>query len=233
MLLRRFLSRVFRDRSRLQECTRRAPRRRPRLESLEDRILPSLLGLASHAVAPDIASGGLTNMSYTQLGTNSNPFHYDAVPLSLTLGDGTRATIGNPSGGGNASMSLNLLLDNSGKFASPGAASDFSVTGSVTVGGHSFSGTLLTATARDFGFTPPNRADTEFEVRMVVTGGQLAQQPNGVYQAGTDLALLLHQPNLTIGSFPQTFSLTKSAAGAADTKKLSEGLTNSEPDGCG
>jgi hypothetical protein len=233
MLLWRFLRRVLQDRSRSKERPRRTERPRLRLEPLEDRVLPSLLGLASQAVQPDITSGAMTNMSYTQVGNNSNPFHYDAIPLAITLGDGSRATITKATGGTTATMSLNLLLDNSGKFSSGGPASDFNVTGSVTIAGHNFNGTLLTGQARDFGFSNPNRADTEFEVRLVVTGGLLTQQPYGVFQAGTGLAMLLHQPNLTITSFPQSFSLSKSPAGAADTKKLIEGVTNSEPDGCG
>jgi hypothetical protein len=238
MLLHRFFRDIFGDRSRLSELRRRRVRRRggrplPRLEALEDRTLPSLLGLAAQSVAPDIASGALTDLSYKQVGNNSNPFHYDAVPLTLTLGDGTRATISNPSAGGNATMTLDLQLDNSGRFSSGGTSPDFTVTGKVTVNGQTYDGTLLTAEARDFGFSSPNRTDTEFEVRLVVTGGLLAQQPSGVFQAGTDLVVLIHQSGLTIGSFPQSFSLKASPTGSSDTRKLRLGLTNSEPDGCG
>ena len=125
----RFLSRLFRDRWHLQQQLRDRPRwwtshRRLYLEPLEDRVLPSLLGLAQQGVAPDIASDVLTNLSYTQLGTNANPFHYDATPLEITLGDGSMFAINNPSSGGSAKTTLNLLLDNSGKFASGTSADD-------------------------------------------------------------------------------------------------------------
>src|SRR6516225_3642127 len=69
------------------------------LEQLEVRLVPSLIGLAAVTVAPDIAGGVLDHMSYTQLGNNANPFHYDDIPLTVTLGDGTVAAITNPTGG--------------------------------------------------------------------------------------------------------------------------------------
>jgi hypothetical protein len=221
----RFLSRFIRDRwdsqQALRDRTRRTrPTRRLYLEPLEDRVLPSLLGLAQQGVAPDIASDVLTNLSYTQLGTNANPFHYDATPLAITLGDGSLFAIKNPSVGGPAKTTLNLLLENSGKFASGLSADDLTITGKVTINSNTFDGTLLTAAARGFGFSNPNKTDTEFEVRLEVTGGLLAQQPIGQYQVGTEMGLLIHQPGLTITSFPQSFTLSGSLSGSSDLDKI-------------
>jgi hypothetical protein len=190
------------------------------LEPLEDRVLPSLLGLAQQGVAPDIASDVSTNLSYTQLGDNANPFHYDATPLEITLGDGSMFAINNPSSGGSAKTTLNLLLDNSGKFASGTSADDLTLTGKVTINSNAFDGTLLTAAAIGFGFSNPNRTDTEFEVRLEVTGGLLTQQPIGQYRVGSEMGLLIHQSGLTITSFPQSFTVSKSLLGSSDLDKI-------------
>jgi hypothetical protein len=42
--------------------------RRPRVEPLKDRRLLALLGIALQLTKPDIGSGLLTNLSYTQVG---------------------------------------------------------------------------------------------------------------------------------------------------------------------
>jgi hypothetical protein len=125
-----------------------AEKKRPRrsraliLEQLEDRVMPSLLGLAQQLVEPAIISGGLTHISYNNLGNGANPFHYDARPLSLTLGDGTVLRM--PANFPGTSTRLDVLLDNTGKFAADVPGNDFTVTGKVTIDGNTFSGTLLT-----------------------------------------------------------------------------------------
>jgi RHS repeat-associated protein len=157
---------------------------------------------------PDIASGVINNLSYTQLGTNANPFHYDAIPLMLTLPGGTMDGISDPTGG-SASTRLDLVLDNSGSLTSGGAGSNtYSVTGKVMVGANNYDGTLLTANATAFGFADTITPDSgEFDMRMVVTGGLLTAA-GGPYSVGQNLGLLIHQPALTITSFPNTFSFS-------------------------
>jgi hypothetical protein len=239
MFLRRFLSRLFRDPAALRSthcrCKARTKQRRPlRLDLLEDRVVPSLIGLAALGVAPDIASDAHTDLSYTQGGNNANPFHYEAVPLTLTLGDGSQHAISNSSGGGSAATTLDLTLDNTGHFTTAGPATAFTITGQVTIGANTFDGTLLTGAVRDFGFSTPTPTDTEFEVKIDVTGGQLVQQPNGLYRVGSDVGLLIHQPGLPIHSFPQTFAITASTTGSSDTREVKAIMTNSEPGGpCG
>src|SRR5581483_854554 len=84
-----------------------------RLERLEDRLAPALLGLANHPlVKPDIASGATTSITYKHEGDGTNPFHYQASALSLTLGDGVRHPIAKPTPSGVARTTLDLQLDN-------------------------------------------------------------------------------------------------------------------------
>lgn len=200
----------------------RGPNRRTRgllLEQLEERRLLALLGLAQQAVNPDIASGIVNDLSYTQVGNNANPFHYDSIPFALTLPGGSMMVIGDPTGN-LATTSLDLVLNNAGKLV-PGN-NPFSVTGMVSVGANNYNGTLLTAQAQAFGFADTiTPMEGEFDVRMVVTGGLLTGA-GGPYHVGDNLGLLLHQPGLTISSFPQTFSFSTMASGLfigdSDTK---------------
>jgi hypothetical protein len=190
------------------------------LEPLEDRTLLSLLGLAQLGANPDITSGVLNNLSYTQQGNNANPFHYDSVPLWITLPDGSVDYISDPSGGGNAATNLNLLLSNTG-YLMPGNGNSFSVTGQVTIGANTYDGTLLTAQAQAFGYGDSfSSAQGEFEVKLQITGGQLAAPSNAApspYRVGDQLAVLIDQPGLPITTgFPQTFSFSTLQTGVYD-----------------
>ena len=60
---------------------KRARTSRVFVERLEERCMLSLLGLSQLATKPDIASGSRSNLSYTQIGNNANPFQYSAIPL--------------------------------------------------------------------------------------------------------------------------------------------------------
>lgn len=175
---------------------------------------PGLLGLAQASLPPDFASGALTRMSYTQVGNNANPFHYDAIPLALTLPNGQKVALANPTGG-TRQTTLNLTLDNTGSLTGSGS---FSVTGKVTLNGTTFNGTLLSGTVTAFG-AQVNPTDSEFEVRVLVTGGLLTNPTTGYYLAGNSLALLIHQPGLPISTFPQSFNYT-GFPGTSDLRKL-------------
>ena len=175
-----------------------------------------LLNIAQDSVAPDIASGAVTSMSYTQVGNNANPFKYSAVALQITLGDGSTYPINDPSSGGTSTTSLKVSLDNTGHYSQFMAGDGLSVTGSTTFDGTTFDGTLVTAQVQVFSFSKPQPADTEFAVQLIVTGGLLAQQPVGQLQVGGELSLLIHQPGLKIGTFPQSFSTTSPAPSDLD-----------------
>jgi RHS repeat-associated protein len=226
MILRRFLRWAFRDRTPLHEL--RCKRRRPRLqlEALEDRCLPTLLGLAQVAVQPDITSGGLTHMSYTDLGGNANPFHYDALPLALTLGDGSVSGISNPTGGGTRSTTLDVALNSAGAFAG-GGVNAFSVTGHATVGSNTYDGTLLTGLVRGFG-ADASAGHGEFEVEIGITGGALTVGSQRLVAVDQEIGLLIHEPDLPITSFPATFSVT-TGLGVSDAKKLMQTKTSANP----
>jgi RHS repeat-associated protein len=234
MVLPRFLSRFLRNQSRANGKRRKSPNRtRPwphlRLEPLEDRVLLSLIGLAQQSLVPDITSGASNTLSYTQLGGDANPFHYDSIPLTLTLGGSTPAPITNASDGTARRTELNVLLKDDGSVAAGGSAEDFRVFGHVTVGPDIFDGRLLTGKVREFGFSDTiTPAAAEFEVRIGITGGALTARNVGPLRVGQEVGLLIHQPGLSITSFPQSFSFSGSV-GASNARKLKERPTNTEP----
>jgi hypothetical protein len=177
------------------------------------------LGLAQQGAKPDITSGVINDLSYTQQGNNANPFHYDSVPLWITLPNGSVDNISNPSNGNNATTNLNLLLNNNG-YLVPGAGNSFSVKGHVTIGAKTYDGTLLTAKPQAFGYGDSfSSAKGEFEVKLQITGGQLAAPSNAApnpYRVGDELGLLIHQPGLPITNFPKTFSFSTLQTGVFD-----------------
>ena len=192
----------------------------PLVERLEERELLSLLGLNQLDQKPDIASGGRTSMSYIQLGNNDNPFVYSSIPEDIKMPDGSIDNITNQTNHTAAKTTLSLDLDNFGDFVSGGTSPDFSINGHVVIGGTTYDGTLLQAQAQEFGYSNTiTTADAEFDVRLAITGGLLTQS-GGPYHVGDSLAVLLHQPGLTIGSFPQSFSVSNSLLGSSDTSHL-------------
>ena len=232
MFMRRFPRGFSAANSRLADliCRIRKLRRKARLrvELLENRACPALLGLAGISINPDIASGARTTLSMNDLGNNANPFEYDSIPLALTASNGARYAISNPTGGA-ASTTMNVILTNTGLFAPSTTSDNFSISGKVTFNNTTFSGTLLSGVVTNFGFSNPTYADTEFDVLLVVTGGILTQQQNpaGIYQVGDQLGMLIHQSGLTITHFPQTFSL-KSFTGSSDTKTIQTTISGSK-----
>ena len=193
----------------------------------------SLLGLSQLATKPDIASGSRTNISYTQVGNNDNPFQYSATPLSLKMPDGSVDNITNQTNKTAAKTTLSLYLDNFGDFVSAGTSPDFSINGHVVIAGTTYDGTLLQAQAQEFGYSNTiTTADAEFDVRLTITGGLLTQS-GGPYHVGDSLALLIHQPGLTIKTFPASFSISNSLTGSSDSSHLPPqtfGLSTRQPE---
>ncbi len=185
------------------------------VEALEDRTVPALLGLAQQGTPPDLTSGIVNNLSYTQLNNNANPFHYDSIPLWITMPDTSVNYINDPSDGSSATTNLDLNLTNAGTYT--GSGGSFSVTGSVALGAQNYDGTLLTAQPTAFGFANAFSPQSgEFEVQLTITGGQLTAGPNNPYTIGNTLGLLIHQPDLTITTFPSTFSFSSMNLGLFD-----------------
>jgi RHS repeat-associated protein len=215
--------------------TTRARERKLRLflEPLEDRVLLSLLGLAQQGAKPDITSGIINDLSYTQQGNNANPFHYDSIPLWITMPDGSVDYINNPSNGTNATTNLDLLLSNQG-YLEPGNGNSFSITGNVTIGNQTYDGTLLTAKPQAFGYgdTSIPSGQGEFEVKLQITGGQLAAPSNAApnpFRVGDELGVLIHQPGLPINSFPQTFSFSTMQSGVFDGTSDTQNIPATPP----
>jgi hypothetical protein len=78
-----------------------------------------------------------------------------------------------------APLSISIQLDQNGNLIeNPGDTPDLTITGSITIpGAGSFSGTLLTAQATEFGWQAANGQDisyNSFDYRFTITGGQLA-----------------------------------------------------------
>jgi RHS repeat-associated protein len=192
---------------------------RPQIEALEERQLLALLGLSQLAQKPDIASGSRTSLSYVQVGNNANPFQYSATALSLKMPDGSTDFINKQSNNTPAMTTLSIALDNFGHFAAGGGNPSYAVNGHVVVGATPYDGTLLTASAQEFGYSTPTPQDTEFEVRLVVTGGKLTQ-PGGPFTVGDELGLLIHQQGLAIAQFPASFAITTSTLGSSDSAHL-------------
>ncbi len=134
--------------------------------------------------------------------------------------DGSVDTITNQTNKTAAKTTLSLDLDNFGDFVSGGTSPDFSINGHVVIGGTTYDGTLLQAQAQEFGYSNTiTTADAEFDVRLTITGGLLTQS-GGPYHVGDSLAAVIHQPGLTIGSFPQSFSVSNSLPAVSDTAHL-------------
>jgi RHS repeat-associated protein len=198
----------------------RARSSRAFVERLEERCMLSLLGLSQLATKPDIASGSRSNLSYTQIGNNANPFQYSAIPLSLKMPDGSTDLISNQTNKTAAKTTLSLQLDNFGYFASGGTSPDFAINGHVTVSGKTYDGSLLTAQAQEFGFSDTiTAASADFDVRLTIVGGMLTQS-GGPFNVGDSLALLVHQPGLSISKFPASFSISNSLMGSSDSAHL-------------
>jgi RHS repeat-associated protein len=213
-----------RDRRRPRRPRRASRRgRQPIFDPLEDRRLMALLGLSNELTKPDVTSGVSSNVSYTQVGNNDNPFNYSAVPLLITLPNGSTARIKNPTNPPAAATQLSLFLDNTGALVN-GANGTFAITGKTVINGQTFDGTLLTAQPRGFGYSNSiTTADADFDVLLAVTGG-LAAGPNGPFKVGDSIGLVIHQPGVKIAAFPASFSSTGQSMGTSDTAEVPQPL---------
>jgi YD repeat-containing protein len=235
MFLKRFLRRVFHDEARLREVIGKGMRRpragQPlRLELLEDRIVPSLLGLLAQMVPPDIMSNmNTTVFSRPEVQLDSQTLyhvHYDATPPEITLGDGSMHAISGPSSGGPAKVTVDFFVDANGNFVSGDPADgitghDLTVTGQVALGSTTFDGTLITAAAEGFGSAVIRPGNTQFQVRSFVTGGLFAQEPSGILTVTNEMGLSGNLNGITISNFATPFTFTAQGEQCtSDLKKI-------------
>jgi hypothetical protein len=110
-------------------------------------------------------------------------------------------------GTGPRSQSLQLKLDAGGNLVSdPG--NSYSVYGSVTVSGQTYTGLLLQGTPTQFGFLPYNPkspGSSAYDLNMTVTGGLLKQ----LYGADAYMRIMTETNSTFSGSFAQSFSGSK------------------------
>ena len=121
---------------------------------------------------PDIAGGisGSQSYSYDPV-SRTGLFQVTTSPYALLTGpSSSQDFIVNPTTGGDRAQTLSLTLNSHGQLVA-GGTNSFSITGSVDIGGTTYSGVLLQATASSFGTS--NGTDAAFNVKMNVIGGLL------------------------------------------------------------
>jgi hypothetical protein len=150
--------------------------RKLRLESLEDRRVLALVGVAP-VDFPVISYNSGGSVSYDNV---SDLLSVNATPLSIDTG----SSLGSFSSG---TLAINIEVDGSGALVGGVAGDDLVLTGDVDVDGDfsdDFSGTLLTGEIVAFGSQDSGGATDQYDFRFIVTGGALA----GMY-AGKDLGV--------------------------------------------
>src|SRR5262249_42159664 len=139
-----------------------------------------LLGLAAHTTTPDIASGGLTSLSYQDLPMQGfHEFKYNAIPLTLSIGkdDGVQAfALADPSAGGprHTDVQITLQDDPENPDVPKVVSGSFTITGKATVNGQPFDGTLLAGDVKELGYRVTQN-NAEFEVRLDAMSGALTK----------------------------------------------------------
>ncbi len=113
------------------------------------------------------------------------------------------------------SLTIDLTVDHSGDFVAN--CSVLLLTGSVTINGATFSGTLLSGAITDFGAQAAGPPSLTFDGYYTITGGALTQTESGTGSAlvfggfplGASGGFLLDAENVTggtLGNFAQNFS---------------------------
>jgi hypothetical protein len=112
-------------------------------------------------------------------------------------------------------LTIDLSVDNSGNFVANGTG--LTLTGTVSINGATFSGTLLTGTITDFGAQPKGPPSFSFDGYYTVTGGALTQTKIGTggtpvfggFSVGQWGGFILDAENVsggTLGDFSHNFS---------------------------
>ena len=180
--------------------------RRLAVESLEERRLLTLIGITPNP--PLIAYDSTGQFHYN---ATLHTFDMTASPLALQL---TPASAPIPIGGAR-DIEIHALVDNSGNLiGGNGVPNDFFVTGTVTVSGHTYTGTALTPllTGHILQFGSQFNAGTstaQFDYRFELTGGLFTGAgPLQSSFAGQDVGVTMasEHSNTFTGSFQTDFS---------------------------
>ena len=181
--------------------------RRLALESLENRRLLTLIG-----ITPNFPLIGYDSTGQFQYNATLHTFDVAASPLALQLNASSAPIpIGAP-----RDIEIHALVDNSGNLISGnGTPNDFFVTGTVTVSGHTYTGTavdpLLTGHILQFGWQfNPGTSTAQFDYRFQATGGEFITDSGPLQSsfAGMDIGVTMasERTNSFTGSFQNDFS---------------------------
>jgi hypothetical protein len=180
----------------------------------------SLIGFATPAHAallnanppqtfPDISSDIVGQLNYTY-DPSSKVGTLDVTNAPSILAAGPTASQESfifDNGSQTRQQSLQVQLDSSGNIVA-GSGNTFSMTGSVTVGGQTYSGVLLQGTPIAFGWQPtqtPPIGSSAFDVEVKLTGGLLQSQ----YGADAYIQLTPELNSTFANSFTANFSAEK------------------------
>ena len=158
---------------------------------------------------PDLAGDIVGTQVYTySSGAPSGTFRIDNAPTLLATGPSlsSEAYVYDLSSG-QRSQSLQLKLDPSGNLVSD-AGNSYSVYGTVTLAGQTFSGLLLEGTPTQFGFLPYNPKSpttSTFDLNLTLTGGLLKQ----IYGPDAYMRITTETNSSFTGTFAQSFSGSK------------------------
>ncbi len=137
----------------------------PCIETLEERMLLSLLGVGDEIGRPDIDYDYNGTLNYSE---QADLFSADAMPTRLTFNQTFYGRIRS------GDFDLNIQVDDTGALIGGVDGDDLVITGVVNVGGFDFSGTLLTGEIIAFGYHDTVGSSTdEFDFRFTPTGGTL------------------------------------------------------------
>ena len=155
---------------------------------------------------PDIIANLGKGVSYTyDKGTEQGVFHLKNTAYVLVTGTGSSDELDiNPTADGSRYQVLNVTLDKNGSFVED-ASNLYQVYGSVTAGGKTFSGLLLSGKPIDFA-TQNTGGVTQFQSDLKLDGaGQLAS----FFGPNSYIHLVAETGNGFTGSFQQDFQISK------------------------
>ncbi len=169
----------------------------PCIESLEERLLLSLLGIGDEIGRPDINYDDNGTLEYY---SRADVLTADASPTKLTFSRYVRGRVYN------GDFDLEIRVDDTGAVIGGIDGDDLVITGTVTVGGEDFSGTLLTGEIVAFGYydTIDSSGDSttdQFDFRFTPTGGTLMP-----FYQGKDIGVRLDSYSSNFDNFLSDFS---------------------------
>ncbi len=167
----------------------------PCIESLEERMLLSLLGVGEELGLPEINYDFNGTLNYSE---QADSFSADAMPTKLTFSKYVRGRVRY------GDFDINIQVDETGAVVGGVDGDDLIVTGSVTVGGVDYSGTLLTGEVIAFGYYDTiNSSSDQYDFRFTPTGGTLLP-----FYEGKDVGVSMLSLNSNFDNFEADFSGT-------------------------